>query len=307
LVSKYSEYFEHQIVDDTYKQIAEQILLLVPEGRYKQQLIGILYEGGTGNFSVNLSGIDCVPRHKDSPELEAERRLNFAYLFARNPEAMQVVMQENSILFHGTKSQVLPSILKYGLNSVNESNKNGIDVTTGEEWSRRGGKRAFVSLTNCIEIALEYAAGRGKDNEFNSFGIMLGMNPEDLKDMETISVFSDISEVGVLNNIPIEYIKTLTVPKEKVQFVEKLIGDIPINVIGMDMEDPFYIMPMGEKLNYLMNSRHERLNTNKEYTKDDLQNMTKKMKLSKIFNLFNFRENFSNEKNGGNRYESMSR
>lgn len=233
--NSYSVYNQDQIVDNRYKQTAEKIINLVSQDEHKQTLRGILYEGGFDEFSVNLP--EGIRMNRDNPRLEAIRRLEFAYLFAHNPEAMEVIIQGKTTLFHGTKAEALPSILEYGLKSGADANKVGIDITTGEEWSRiNGQQRSFISLTNEPGIALGYA-GAGNNNDF---GVILGMNPERLKELDFVTVSSDMPEVGVMDNIELGYIDTIIVPKEKVDLVKELVGERPIKVVGMDMEDPFY-------------------------------------------------------------------
>lgn len=113
---------------------------------------GILYEGGYDDFTVNCEGIN-----KSSPDLEADKRLRYAYLLLNHPDTLEKIEQDNIILFHGTGSSALPSILKHGMKSVDKAKEERIELTTGEEWSRIGGKREFISFTDHLETAIRYA------------------------------------------------------------------------------------------------------------------------------------------------------
>lgn len=304
--SEYSDYSPSQILDDTYILIAKKILELAHTDESKKKLKELLYEGGFEKFSVNLGNQDYIPKHKDSPMIEAERRLNYAYFFAQNPEAMNVIVENNILLYHGTQINALPNILKYGMNSVDELTQKGIDISTGEEWSRIAGKRNFISFTNSVDVAIKYAGNTGlnKNSEKTEFGITLGIAPEALEELMAVSVHSDIPEIGIINHVPLEYIQLLTVPKEKVDFIRKLVGDMHIKVVGADMDDPFYLMDMREKVEYLMNSKKAEYNKPREYTREDMRNVTKSTKLSKIIDLFKFNKNRSDR---GKQYGTNSR
>lgn len=288
--SKYSNYSPDQIINGNYEKVAEKILGLAPSEEIKRKIQEILYEGGFDNFSVNLGDEKYIPNHKDSPTLESTRRLHYAYFLANNPETLEVMEKNSSMLFHGTKIDALPSILKYGINSVNESRDNGIDVTTGEEWSRINGKRDFISFTNSLGTALSYAEYHFGKETNTSFGIMLGMASDKLENLRGVSINSDISEVGILKNIPIENISMLTVPKEKVEFVKRILSNSHIKVFGIDMDDPFFYMTYEqEMMEYLSTDRQEE-KPKKEYGKDDMKKISFGQKLSKIFTLFNSKD-----------------
>lgn len=98
-VYKYSEYSSERIVNDTYKALADKILDLAITDDMKEKMSAILYEGGFDGYGVNLENRDYVPQHKDSPHLEAERRLQYAYLLAKNPEAFEVMKKIIFIYF----------------------------------------------------------------------------------------------------------------------------------------------------------------------------------------------------------------
>lgn len=294
---QYSNYSEQQIQTEMYKQVAELIEKLATTDEMREKINGILYEGGFGDFSVNLDKSEYIPGHKDSPYDEGERRIQYAYFLAKNPEAFDAMIKNNTNLFHGTKMDALPSILKYGMNSLAESANKGIDVTTGETWSRIPGKdRKFISFTDSLSVALRYSAmgSENIENNDNSFGIMIGMAPEALEDLDAITVDSDVIEIGIMNHIPLDHIKVLTVPKEKVDFVKKLVGEREIEVVGAEMNEPFYQMNKREKIEYLMNQERSQLSISKEYGQEDMKKVAETPKLSKIMQLFeNVKNKFS--------------
>lgn len=205
--------------------------------KLKEKWDGILYEGGYGEFSVN-SGIEA----KDSPDLEVKRRLETAYLLATNPKAHEVFTENSVNLFHGTNVNALPDILKYGMRSGADLEKEGIEVGTGEEWSRKSGQRSFISFTDDLGTAVEYSSIQPskKSSQDTSFGILIGISTKDIKQMKTCHVHSDIREIGVMNSVPLEYIRVIAVPESKVEFVRKLIGDDSITVTSMGVDDMFY-------------------------------------------------------------------
>ena len=176
------------------------------------------------------------------PRTERGKRVAMSYLLATNPETFEIIIKNNINLFHGTNANALPNILKYGLNSVDEISERGLTVSTGEESSRIGGKRKFISFTDDIDTALCYSSlSPVKDEQENlSFGAVIGISSNDLEQMQTCVVQSDIPEIGIMNNVPLEYIKVIAVPKNKVKFVRKLIDDDKIIITPIDTDEKFY-------------------------------------------------------------------
>ena len=181
--------------------------------------------------------------YKNNPTIEGKKRLNMAYLLLKNPEMVEIIEKTKGNFFHGTNANALPNILEYGLNSVNKSEENNIDVVTGEEWSRINGKRAFVSLTDCLDVAIEYADKNKCENISNSllnFGVIIGASFENMQNLNVTSIQSDISEIGVMGNLPLENIKYLAVPEDKVEFVKKMVGQKNIAVVGVTTDPQKY-------------------------------------------------------------------
>ena len=232
--------------------------------------------------------------YKNNPMLEAMKRLNMAYVLLKNPKMIDVIQQKKAYFFHGTNANALPNILKYGINSVDKSIENDIPVTTGEKWSRIQGKRGFVSLTDCIDVAHRYSNMNPNNvetaNTLLNFGVMIGTSLEDMKDIDVSSVWSDISEIGVVGNLPVGHIKFLAVPDDKVEFVKKIVGGKDIEVVAMEMRrDMFFDSCIREKLNIL-----EQIEQNKKtqkqnspiYFKDDIKPVVSNRKISKIKEIF---------------------
>ncbi len=124
---------------------------------------------------------------------------------------------------------------------MDESVKNGIEVLTGEDCTRFQGKRDFISLTDDIDTAMDYAEMKPSEKVGKgSFPVMLGISLEDAKKLETINIHSDRREIGVLGNIPPEYISFISVPENKVEFVRKLVNNDKIKVCPFEPEKRFY-------------------------------------------------------------------
>ena len=264
--------------------------------RLEEKWNGILYEGGFENFSVNGSfHMEREILYKNNPGIEAKKRLNMAYLLLKNPQMIEVMQKSRAYFLHGTNANALPSILKYGINSVDTSMENNIDVTTGEKWSRINGKRSFVSLTDCLDIALLYAnKGPNDENSKNSllnFGVIIGTSFEDMNNISAHGVISDISEIGVSGNLPLENIKFLAVPDDKIEFVKKMVGQKDIEVVSMNMSDKFYDSNtyIKKKLE-ILNQRDENIEQQNTpyptYCKDDVKTLVNKRRTSKIKEIF---------------------
>lgn len=281
--NKYSNYSAAEIMTDMQLKVSELIVNLATTEEMKEKIRDILNKGGTEEFSVCIKeeglglSINC--------DIEANRRIEYAYFLAKNPEAFETIKKYDANLFHGTRVKALPSILKHGINSFAESQKNGIEVTTGEYQTRKPGKnRGFISFTDSIGTGLWYASLNGEDKD-NSFGVMIGISPDSLENLNISSINSDVREVGIKNHVPLEYIKVLTVPKEKVEYVKRLVGDLDIEVVGAEMQDPFYKMPTIKKIEYLMKPEKTQQPVMQEYEQEDMAKNAKTGKLSRIMEL----------------------
>ena len=232
--------------------------------------------------------------YKNNPWLESKKRLNMAYLLAENPKMIDTITNKSACFFHGTNANALPNILKYGMNSVNKSIESNIEINTGEEWSRINGKRSFISLTDCLDIALKYAHSNpiniNSSDTLLNFGIIIGTSLKDMKDVNAFSINSDIPEVGIDNHLSLDHIKFLAVPENNLEFVKKIVGQKDIDIIAMDIDDPFY--------NNNYNSKLKQLKYGKDsigystplypiYHKEDIKPIVNERSLSGIKNIFN--------------------
>lgn len=260
----------------------------------KEKWNGILYEGEFDDFSVNGKfHMEREVLYKNNPFIESNKRLNMAYLLLKNPQMISAIQKSGGYFFHGTNANALPSILKYGINSINTSIENNIDVTTGEEWSRIQGKRSFVSLTDCLDVSLSYANMKpNNNNSTNSllnFGIVIGTSLEDMNGLCVSGIHSDFVEIGVRGNLPVDHIKFLAVADDKVEFVKKMIGKKDIEVVSMDIEDIFFIDYNIQKLKVL-EQYNENIDPQKQsyptYAKDDVKPLVNERKTSKIKEIF---------------------
>ncbi len=260
----------------------------------EEKLNGILYEGGFDDFSVDGSfHMEKEVQYKSNPRIESEKRVNMAYLLLTNPQMFEIIQKNGAYFFHGTNANALPSILKYGINSLATSVKQNIPVTTGEEWSRVFGDRVCVSLTDSLGIALSYAADKPNDNSITSdllnFGVVIGTSLEDMKDIRTYPIHSDISEVGIVGNLPLDHIKFLAVPEDKVQFVKKMVGEKDIEVVSMNTKDLFFANEIDYKP-FALEKDDKNVEQPQEiyptYSKDDIKPVVEKRRTSKIKEIF---------------------
>ena len=233
--SKYSSYSYDQVSGPLYEKVASVLKEVARDDKTREKMDAILKEGGFHEYGVSCS------KHltRDNPTIEAERRIEMAYLLAHYPETFDSIAQDNIRFFHGTGGNALPSILKNGLNSFEQSKKEGIEVTTGETWSRLSGKRDFVSLTDDLYVAMQYAQVSGSKNK-GDYGVIIGIKEETIDHLPRCSVHSDCPEVGIRGKVPVEDISFIGVPKDRVKFVERLVTGKNITVCPMDFDTKFY-------------------------------------------------------------------
>lgn len=227
---------------------------------------------------------------KNNALIESIKRMNMAYLLLKDPQVIEEIEEKNAYFFHGTNANALPSILKYGINSVNKSMENNIEVTTGEEWTRVGGKRNFVSFTDSIDIALSYSRINPKEvksaEKLLNFGVIIGASFLDMENIETKIVKSDIPEIGVIGNFPIKHIKFLAVPDDKVEFVKKMVGSRDIDVVSMDLGDEYYRTYHKKRIQLLENIIENEGMQYPSYSRDDIKTMAMTRMVSKIRETF---------------------
>lgn len=261
-----------------YQDICNIFFDLASDDKMRETLEEVLYYGGCNGLVFNTE-----LGNKDNPFLEGKRRISMAYLLIRNPETFYYFVQNKINLFHGTNGNALPPIIKYGLTSFDESEKRGINVTTGESWSREPSGRDFVSLTDILSVACFYSAAKPDSDESLNFGIVFGVSFSDIAHMGRCYVSSDVPEVGIRDKVPAENIKTICVLADKVPFAQKVVKGSNVKVLAMDdMEERFYyiddfngIYIYPELLDKLKNDLEERKNKSKiTFNFGDFRSMT---------------------------------
>lgn len=268
---------------------------------------GILYDGQYGNYSVETGLVN-----KGSSILEMRRRASIAYMIATTPETFGILSQNNINLFHGTNINALPNILNYGMNSFDELSKRGIDVLTGEDSTRKYNGRSFISFTDDLETAIGYAGimpSFEESQKDNSFGILIGISSNDIKKLKTCRVHSDTPEIGIMNNVPLEYIKVIAVPESKVQFVRKLVRDKPITVAPVNIADRFYYI---DDCNFVIDDamaeefiQGRTQSEKKTFYNEEVKELARERKISGIREIY--RKIYKKIKNRGKDIENDSR
>ncbi|MBQ6546528.1 MAG: hypothetical protein IJL74_00835 [Bacilli bacterium] len=234
---KYSEYTVDQIMDyKNYQQVCNAFFNLASDEETMEKLKSILFYGGYGNYNISSDAV-----RKSNPSIERRKRMSMAYLIIRNPETFDFLAENNINLFHGTNANALPGIMQNGICSSEETKRNGDQVTTGEEWSRMAEDRDFVSLTDVLDIAIEYSSISSNNNDLN-FPVIFGTTTEDVKTLNTPVIGTDIPEVGVDKKLPKEDIKVVLAPGDKIDIVEQYV-DESIQILEMDdLNARFYYM-----------------------------------------------------------------
>ena len=265
------EFTTKQIIEYVkYNELCDLFLQLAKDNETKTKLQGILYKGAYKNY-VFCSNI-C---NRNNVDIERRRRASMAYLLINNPDTFEELAQNNINLFHGTKGSALPSIAKYGLNSLAKSEEQGIHVSTGEIGSQAVQKRTFVSFTDVLDIAENYSM-LPEENDNLSFEVIIGTTKEDVSNAGKVNINSAEVEVGVLNNLKTDLIKVICVPSDKVNLVKKIIDNQNIKVLAIDnICNKFYFI---DGLLYSIDVNVEKYNK----FQDNLNNSTKKFDLHQI-------------------------
>lgn len=213
-----------------------------------------------------------------------------AYLLATHPETFKIITENNINLFHGTRFDALPDILNYGMNSVDELSKKGLVASNGEKWSRTNGKRDFISFTDDLDTALGYSSIQSSQED-TDFGILIGISSDNIKQMRTCNVHSEMPEIGIMNNVPLEFIKFIAVPENKVEFVRKLVNNPQIAVAPIDMNEKFYYIDDLDFINYDL-TKIEELMKEKEhpetttFNSESVKKLAKGRRKSKILDIY---------------------
>lgn len=254
----------------------------------KTELDKILKEGKIGN-----NGLGARFSCKDNPRIEAQRRTSIAYLLVNDRDTYEYLKENHINIFHGTNANALVGIAKYGLQSVDKIIESKREVRSGEAWSRIKGKRSFISVTDVFDIAWNYMQIDPK-----SFSTIICTSDEKMVEdnIKTCPVSSDVSEIGIRDELPLGTIKCVLVPKDKVDYVKVLFSDTNIQVLGLSNIDTRYFWFddfMGCQFNakeyekYKANRLEEKEEISK-ITEDDLKENASSRTRSKMQEIYNW-------------------
>ena len=267
------------------KDIKSSFYELAKDSYTKDELNAILDNGKIGDKFLK-SHYHCV----DSPKIEAERRISMAYLLINDRDTYEYLKENHINIFHGTNANAIPGIAKYGLRSASKIKEANEKILSGEASTRINGERNFISVTDVLEVAWDYM-----QIDTRAFPIIVGTTEEEMRknDVWTCNVDSDVSEIGIENQLPLKAIKCVMVPKDKVGYVKTLFSNTNINVLGISNinERYFWLDPF---LGYqFVNEKYEAYKENKRTepiykisNKELIQNacLRVKSKMQKMYN-----------------------
>lgn len=254
----------------------------------KNELNKILKEGKIGN-----NGLGAHFLRKDNPRIEAQRRISMAYLLVNDRDTYEYLKENHINIFHGTNANALVGIAKYGLQSVDKIIESKREVRSGEAWSRIKGKRSFISVTDVFDIAWNYMQIDPK-----SFSAIICTSDEKMVEdnIKTCPVSSDVSEIGIRDELPLGTIKCVLVPKDKVDYAKVLFSDTNIQVLGLSNIDTRYFwfddfmgcqFNAGEYEKYKANRLEEKEKISK-VTEEDLKENASSRTRSKMQKIYNW-------------------
>ena len=254
----------------------------------KNELNKILKEGKIGN-----NGLGARFLCKDNPRIEAQRRISMAYLLVNDRDTYEYLKENHINIFHGTNANALVGIAKYGLQSVDKIIESKREVRSGEAWSRIKGKRSFISVTDVFDIAWNYMQIDPK-----SFSAIICTSDEKMGEdnIKTCPVSSDVSEIGIRDELPLGTIKCVLVPEDKVDYVKVLFSDTNIQVLGLSNIDTRYFwfddfmgcqFNAGEYEKYKANRLEEKEKISK-VTEEDLKENASSRTRSKMQEIYNW-------------------
>lgn len=263
----YTEFSREQIVDDLeYLNLCEYFFQLSTNDLMRKKLEGILYDGGYSSL-----GVSTRIGNKDSYVIERIRRISIANLLIKNQEAFDELVAGNINIFHGTNGNCLMGILKYGFKSSSEAKKSGI---IKESWIKSYKECDYVSFTDVLDVAEMYASlNRKDDNEKLAFPVIFGTSEDNINKKDIFRVNSTVPEICVKKCLPVDSIKIILVPFDKVDFVKKIVGD-GIKVFGIDYYyDKFYSLSSCGKITVLEDKFEEYLSQRRNSNSIRLENI----------------------------------
>lgn len=273
-----------QMIEVLDGKLCDTLFDLVAE-KDKDELSKILYEGKIGDYGLHTEKFSIT---HDNPYIEARRRISMAYLFLNDRETYEYFKQNDIILFHGTNANALPGIAKNGLLSGANIEGNGDKVLSGEWYTRGRRQRSFISFTDVLDIAEDYACMD------KNFPVLVCTSPGALiyNNVKQVPVMSDVSEFGFDGIVPIEAIKCICVPKDKIDYVKKIINNPNIKILGIsNLDIKFY--EGSYVVNFSQNRYNEyiqrRFDAKKEIiSEEELEQNAKSRCLSRIKSIFDW-------------------
>ena len=243
-LSKYdvSTYGLDRIMSDNFRLACNVFFDMAPDQATRDLLAEVLFSGKVGDFNF-----DTQLANRGNPTIEGSRRVAMANLLIQSPETFQYICDNQIDLFHGTRGVALASILENGMVSLSTSQSENIEIKTGEEWSRIAGHpRSFISFADDIGTAMDYSEINKLEPGGWNFPVVIGTTSEAAVEAGTITVWSDIAEIGVRGKLSADKISCIIVPSDKVELVEELVGDSEIKVLAFDKPAQPFFDTMGE-------------------------------------------------------------
>ena len=263
----------------------------------KTELDKILKEGKIGN-----NGLGAHFSRTDNPRIEAQRRISMAYLLVNDRDTYEYLKENHINIFHGTNANALVGIAKYGLRSAKEILEANEKILSGEVLGmlenanddlKKASIRDFISVTDVLDIAWNYMQIDPK-----SFSAIICTSDEKMVEdnIKTCLVSSDVSEIGIRDELPLGTVKCVLVPKDKADYVKVLFSDTNIQVLGLSNIDTRYFWFddfMGCQFNakeyekYKANRLEEKEEISK-ITEEDLKENASSRTRSKIQEMYNW-------------------
>jgi hypothetical protein len=214
------------------------------------------------------------------------------------------IVEDKIIYFHGTKAANLPFILKNGINSYKKSLEEGINVQSGERWSRLNDIRSFVSFTDVLDVAGYYSKIGKKFNSELSFPVIFCTTDENLMSNFVLTIHSDVPEIGVKDNYPLEDINYIMVPSNKVEIVKKMVGDtIPVLPID-DIDDRFYFTDDYNLI--IIKEKYKRLLEEQNNNEENINGVKESVLSRTMSKISDIKNRFIDLFKGENEYERVS-
>lgn len=234
-----------------YDELCNRFFKLAKTQEASENLNQILNEGKYKDFYFS-TGL-CS---NDNSNVEAKRRISMADLYLKRKDTLETLAQKKVNLFHGTNFNALLNILKYGMNSEKNLEDINVEIESGEDWSRGVQPRDFISFTDSLDVSEFYSADE------SSFEVIIGTNTNEVSTLKTTSrISSSVPEIGIEETLPVSSIKVIMVPKEKINFVKKLIGENDISVVEVnDFNNKFYYYDVLESYDNISISEEDYLN-----------------------------------------------